>query len=742
MMRQLWFCSLFVIAVSVAAPAEVAVPNPGFEAGDGTRAANWSWWSRQHRGSAERVRGERHTGQYAVHVRHEDDADWALTNSGRLAVRPGQTLEATARVRVKTGQVTLAVVALGKGKPLQWDIGSPGSNTARPTEGAAWVELLSVVEVPEGCDQVYVRLVGKGHTDLRVDDVTLARRDLSPAVRPRVQGHAKQRIRERLDRGLVAVRASSGRVHLSWRLLETDAPATAFNVYRQVSGKADKVNARPLTGTTDFLDGSAPAGQDLLYQVCPVIGTEEADRSESVRVRDAREDAGVLAIPLQGKVVAQKVAVADLDGDGRYDYVLKQPEGNIDPYEKYWSRSPDTYKLEAYRADGRFLWRYDLGWSIERGIWYSPYVVFDLDGDGKAEVAVKTGEGDPRGPDGRVQTGPEYLTILDGLTGRPLTRVDWPSRDIFQGPGAYNYASRNQLCVAYLDGKTPCLIVERGTYNAIIVAAYTFHNGQLREVWRWDNRRELRRYWGQGAHTLQAADIDHDGRDEVILGSAALDDNGTSLWSTGLGHPDAAYVGKIDPDRPGLQIYYNIETRSKRNGMCLVDAATGRLLWGHDQPTVHIHAQGLCSDLDPDQPGSECYGGERDDKAARWLWSSRGRVLAREDLGGLSPLAVHWGAVPQRQLLRGGRLTPYRGKPLPGRIQGRVVAVADVLGDWREEVISCVPGELRVHSTTIPAADRRVTLMQDPLYRLNVVSASTGYYQVPMTGYHLATGKK
>ena len=138
----------------------------------------------------------------------------------------------------------------------------------------------------------------------------------------------------------------------------------------------------------------------------------------------------------------------------------------------------------------------------------------------------------------------------------------------------------------------------------MIVQAYRYENGQLDSVWRWDNVGLGKEYQGQGAHWMHAADVDGDGRDEIILGSLVLDDDGKPLWTTGLGHPDHFYVGDIDPNRPGLEIYYGIETRQQKNGMCLVDAATGKILWGHDQPTRHVHGQGLCADLDPRYPGA------------------------------------------------------------------------------------------------------------------------------------------
>lgn len=550
-----------------------------------------------------------------------------------------------------------------------------------------------------------------------------------------------------LGRGLVALEEEGDQVYIGWRLLLEDPADVAFNVYRR-SGDSEpvKLNDAPTRKTTDFVDRTAVKGREYAYHVRPVTGEGEGSSSQEVSLRWRDEAEPCVEIPLDGNYTFQKVGIADLDGDGSFDFVIKQPDGNVDPYVKYWKPSTETYKLEAYLADGTFLWRHDLGWSIERGIWYSPYVVHDLDGDGKAEVAVKTGVGDPRDEDGRVQTGPEHLTILDGMTGKPVTRIDWPSREMFRDtPRPYNYASRNQLGVAYLDGREPYLIVERGTYNVIVVVAYRLRDGKLSEHWRWDNRKEPRSYQGQGAHWLHAADVDADGRDELVIGSAVIDDDGTSLWCTGLGHPDHLYVGDIDPGRPGLEIYYGIETRQKeRNGMCLVDAATGKILWGHEGFTRHVHGQGLCSDLDPRFPGSECYSADTDEQK-KYAWSrlrtAKGKVISEENLGGFSPRAAYWDADLQRELVRGGRIEDYQAGRTSStivRIEGkRIAAVADVVGDWREELIVSDPGKLRIYTTDIPAKGRFVCLMQDRLYHLDVVHASMGYNQVPMTSYDL-----
>jgi len=563
--------------------------------------------------------------------------------------------------------------------------------------------------------------------------------------KPKVRGYATRRVVERLGRGIVARPAGKDKVYLSWRLLKDDPAQIAFNVYRRTGlAPAARLNAEPIRKTTDFVDAAAPKGKASEYMVRPVVNGKEGPSSGAARATPADKARPYVSFKLRGDYTFQKAGIADLDGDGRYDVVIKQPHDNIDPYVKYWKKSPDTYKLEAYRHDGTPLWRYDMGWAIERGIWYSPYVACDLDGDGRAEVICKSGQGDPRDAEGKVREGPEYLSILDGLTGKVRTRVAWPSRKLFgSGERAYNYSCRNQLGVAYLDGQTPCLIVVRGTYNVIVVVAYEFHRGKLRELWRWTNEGKPRKYWGQGAHWLHAADVDGDGRDEVVLGSAVLDDNGTALWTTGLGHPDHCYVGDLDPTRKGLEIYYGIESRQReRNGMCMVDAATGKILWGHQGPTRHVHGKGLCSDIDPRHPGAECYSADTDSqKKLAWalMHTSKGKVISRDKSWGFGPLVAYRDADCQRELVRGSRIAKCDGTQVGDGIDGRLVAVADILGDWREELIVSVKGELRIHVTTIPASDRRPCLMQDPLYRMDVAVGAMGYYQSPMLSYDMAT---
>lgn len=542
---------------------------------------------------------------------------------------------------------------------------------------------------------------------------------------------------ETINRGLIALRRDDGSVYLGWRLLQSDPGDIAFHVYRGFGRceHVEQLTKEPIRDCTNYIDSDAPPAAGATpahYAVRPMQDGKEGPLSRRVPIFDLPEARACRVIKLKGDYSFQKAALADLDGDGVLDYIIKHPDFNTDPYQHpgYWKKSEDTYKIEAYRSDGTFLWRYDMGWAIEEGIWYSPYVVYDLDGDGKAEVYTKAGEGDPRDEKGLVTSGPEWLVQIDGQTGQVKRKLPWPDRSGYRD---YNWWSRNLLYVAYLDGKRPHLIVQRGTYAQSKVEAY---NGQLDLVWRWNSRDEPHRYNGSGTHGTHIADVDGDGRDEIVLGSAVLDDNGKGLWTNPMhnermAHPDVCYVGEIDPNHPGMEIFYGFETSQPRDGVCLMDAKTGRILWSYDGPTHHVHHQGMVADIIADYPGQECYAGEKDG-SQYWLYTAAGERIGSEKIGSLGPRAAWWDADPQKELILSDQIQDYRGKTHQA-IQGKVVTIADCLGDWREEIITSVPGELRIYTTTLPATTRRVCLLQNRQYRLGLTAVSMGYFYPPQT---------
>ncbi|MGC8828234.1 MAG: silent information regulator protein Sir2 [Verrucomicrobiia bacterium] len=541
---------------------------------------------------------------------------------------------------------------------------------------------------------------------------------------------------EPMGRGFIAIPDSNGNVYLGWRLLLSDRTNVGFNVFRSIGSDKDwkKLNSAPIVNSCNFLDESPP--KSPCFYGLGIDSDNPASVRWKIKYDPDTVNVGFIRIKLNGDYVFSKVGIADIDGDGEYDFVIKQPEQVTDP--GVWQRSVTTFKVEAYRSDGRFLWRYDLGWNIEQGVWWSPMIVYDLDGDGRAEVALKTAptDRDYRNAEGKVTEGPEYCSVLDGLTGREITKVNWIERGKVSdwGDDNNNRASRHLMGIAYLDGKRPSLIIMRGTYTRMRVDAYNYEKGELKLLWSWDGDKETPPVRGQGAHGFHAADIDGDGRDELILGSAVLDDNGKLLWNTGLGHPDAFYVTDIDRSRPGFEIIYGIEPSHKSNAICLVEAKTGKIIWGCQHPTTHVHSQGLLADIDPSSPGLEFYCGEKN-LPDRWLYSaSDGKLLAKDiNLGSLAPNPIFWDDTPFKAYISRNTIVKYT-KEQYGRIEGRVIAIADILGDWREEIITSVRGELRIYSTTIPSKQRRICLMQDRLYRTDVAMEAMGYLYPPQLG--------
>ena len=565
---------------------------------------------------------------------------------------------------------------------------------------------------------------------------------IDPLYTPGVPlGWSETRIEEPLDRGLDVQPLDGARVYVNWRLLRTDPAGVGFDVFRQGDGDAAavKLTARPIVVTTDFVDAKAPRDRALTYWVVPKVAGKAA--SETPLKVTLPADAGprpFRAITLRDDVKSvDRVGIGDLDGDGAYDFVVKHPAGTIDPGRV--RPSPDTYKLDAYDGrTGRFLWRVDLGWNINHGIWFSPMVVRDLDGDGKAEVCIRSAPYAPTreqafdGGKGFVLEGPEYVAVLDGVTGGLVDQAPWIERGQPTEWADYtgNRSSRHMLGVAYLDGRTPSLLVVRGTYGMMRVDAWTLKHRKLEKLWRWTNERAPFKYQGQGQHSIKTGDIDGDGKDEILNGSIAIDNDGRTLWSTGMGHGDRFYLGDIDPARKGLEIWYTLEDPHPQNGVGLWDALTGNLIFGTSEPVIDNQvAGGLAGDIDPTHPGMEVWGD-------KFFFTATGEPIP----GPVPPQneLVWWDADLARELHSRGKISKWHGAEL-GTTEGSVQQVADITGDWREEIVTFAQGQLRIYATAIPAAARRVCLMQDPLYRNDVTHRSMGYPHVPMTSDYLGT---
>ncbi len=414
-------------------------------------------------------------------------------------------------------------------------------------------------------------------------------------------------------------------------------------------------------------------------------------------------------------------SVGDVNGDGSYDFIVKNNGGTQDHDPYYWAENNNPFKVQAYRHDGVLLWEHTLGKGIEQGVHYSPVLPYDVDGDGMCEVYVKDAQDTEGHWPGKVTTDAEWLVKLDPATGEPLDSVPWPPRK-----GDYNNCARNYITVAYLDGEKAHVIATRGTYTIIQAFAY---DKDLNEVWRWSSEDEAdNAYYRGGAHYAYGADVDGDGKDEVVMGSAVVDDDGTGLWAVG-GHCDMGYAGDIDWDNDGVEMFYGRGEGAM--GIGVVDGRTGTWLWRND--AFQIDGQGLCANLSADHEGMEAFGKDQDDKqsdAAGHCFTSKGTEFTCQAYGygyagGVATLSAYWDGSEVETVVGNG--TPS-GNPWS-------TVVADIMGDWREEIIVGSPADtLYIYKAGGTPAFDRPSLMTDRLYRATVAKGvfTCGYLQRPM----------
>ncbi|AFH64057.1 rhamnogalacturonan lyase [Paenibacillus caseinilyticus] len=572
----------------------------------------------------------------------------------------------------------------------------------------------------------------------------------------------QKRQAEYLGRGVVAVQTEGG-IFVSWRLLGTDKSGTAFHLYRD----GVKLNGEPITAATNFLDPDGTAASK--YTVRAVVSGVEQEPPKPAGVWGKNYLSVPLKKPADGvnpdgtpfTYSANDASAGDLDGDGEYELIVKWDPSNS----KDNSQNGITGEvfIDAYKQDGTLLWRISLGRNIRAGAHYTQFLVYDFDGDGRAEAAFKTADGTVDGTGqvigdasadygdaaGRILSGPEFLSIFDGKTGKVLDTVpyDPPRGNVSDWGDSYgNRVDRFLAAVAYLDGEHPSLVMARGYYTRAVLAAYNFRDGKLSKVWTFDsNNPGSEGYRGQGNHNLSVADVDGDGRDEITYGAAAINDNGQGLYTTGLGHGDAMHLGDLDPTRPGLEVFQVHEDKNAAAGIEYRDARTGQMIWG--VYTGKDTGRGMSADIDPAHPGEEVW-------ASGKLFSSQGTQI-----GAVTPsstnFGIWWDGDPLRELLDQNRIDKwdYTAGATRNLFTSPEIASnngtkatpnlqADLLGDWREEAVwrSTDSSELRIYTTTAVTDRRLPTLMHDPVYRLGVAWQNVGYNQPPHTGFFLGDG--
>ena len=660
---------------------------------------------------------------------------------------------------------------------------------------------------------------------------------------PQYQTNTRQM--EKLNRGLIAVKTTADTrgqavngVYLSWRLLGDESLENqAFDIYKNgtkihTTGVHDATNWIDTSGTASDKYKVVKAGEDASKEteVTPTSNNNCAKSNEVGNGNSEKNSFTYVDIPISrpdpvermgdGKISnyytvdkkheggANDASVGDLDGDGNYEIVLKW-----DPTDSKDSAGADftgNAYIDAYKIDPNndgYMWRIDLGKNVTSGAHYTQFLVYDFDGDGKSEVAMKTAPGTVDGTghyvtevgdtdeirntdntksyigtSGRLKgKNPftQYLTIFDGETGAALYTTDYIPYDAAENQywgdsGAkYNRSERYLAAVAYLDGIHPSIVMCRGYYHDSVIRAYTWDGTKLTMQWEHKGKKSesSTTLYGQGNHNLSVGDIDNDGKDEIVYGSAALDEDGkTVLGNTGLGHGDAMHMSDFNND--GVQEVFSVkEEQFKKYAEDLRVASTGKHFWSSGKiVTIGDNGRGVMDNIDDSyaktHPNAMAIG-----------WSSgltnahdfNGNDIAAKPPGAGSGtfdnFLVYWDGDLSRELLDANIIQKYYAatgttKRFYGPLDGYTLTggstnnyskrnpslVADIWGDWREEIIMPVnkgsatdQAYLRIYTSTIPTDYRITTLMHDCQYRLSVAWQNVGYNQPTHASYYIGS---
>lgn len=585
--------------------------------------------------------------------------------------------------------------------------------------------------------------------------------------------------REKLGRGVVAIRKNSENVFVCWRYLSSDPINTTFNVYRDGA----KINKVPISNKTCYVDTLTATGS-CTYTVKPLIDGIESYSPCVPYILPDNAPIGYINIPMDvpsGGTTPDNVAytyspndasIGDVDGDGEYEIILKWDPSNSQ--DNSIDGCTGNVYIDCYKLNGTKLWRIDLGKNIRAGAHYTQFMVYDLDSDGKAEVVMKTADGTVDGAGnvigntnadyriltptngytrfGRVLLGPEYLTVFNGLTGAAMKTTDYkPARGATNatemktmwGDDYGNRVDRFLACIAYLDGIHPSVVMCRGYYTRTVLVAYDWQNGALTERWTFDsNVSGNSGYAGQGDHSLRVGDVDGDGKDEIVYGSCTIDDDGKGLYTTGLGHGDAIHMTVFDPAKGGLQVWSCHE--NKVDGSTYRDTKTGEILF-QIKSTDDV-GRCMAADIDPNHKGVE-------------MWSSRsggirnikGEVVRSSTSGVSTNMAAWWDGDLLRELEDGTSITKYNytvggssvclsanGCASNNSTKATPCLCADILGDWREELLLRTQdnNSLRLYVSTDETDYRFHTFMEDPVYRISVATQNVAYNQPTQPGFY------
>lgn len=584
---------------------------------------------------------------------------------------------------------------------------------------------------------------------------------------------------ENLNRGVVMAHAKNGNL-ISWRLLATDNENTTFDLWRIRDTGNVKLGTFTTKDATNFFDKEGTA--DDWYTVDVFVNgesTEFAQASKNFKNTNSGQSGAYFDIQLQQPAEMtmpdgskctyspNDCSVGDADGDGEYEVFVKWDPSNSQDNSKN-GYTGNVY-IDCYKLDGKLKWRVDLGKNIRAGAHYTQFMVYDFDGDGKSEMICKTADGtvdgtgkvigdgskDYRSSAGRILSGPEYLTLFDGETGKALDTINYkPGRGNVNdwGDGYGNRVDRFTACVAYLDGVNPYACFGRGYYTRLAVTAYGVSNGKLKEYWAFDTGHNASaKGYGDGNHHSMGADVDGDGKDEVVVGSAVIDDNGKLLYTSSMAHGDAIHIGDFDPLNPGIEIFQCLEDEKSPMsgnpwvgfGTVLRDGKTGKVLFREEAggDTGRCVADNLISG----NGGAEMVGSHN--SVVYNASGSHEKVCDWKDITKWGQNSVvYWTDTLERAVLDRTMADQYgKGRVFSGDGVGynnytksNACITCDLIGDWREEMLfPCGTDKIRVFTTTYTTDYNIYCLMQNPQYRVQVAAQNNGYNQPPHTDFYI-----
>ncbi len=594
-----------------------------------------------------------------------------------------------------------------------------------------------------------------------------------------------QRVTDKLDRGLVAMKSGTG-TFLSWRIPGEEYYDVTYNVYRD----GEKLNAEPLT-VSNYKDNAGKTTST--YTVRAVVRGVEQEACKPATVwSDSYKEIRLTHEGIASTLVPNDACCADVNGDGEVDILMKFD--NLSEMQQSYPKAGPTVNgkvtgeysiFEILQQDGKRLWWVNCGPNMgdfqnnEQNI-----VGYDWNLDGKAEVLMRLEEGSSIhmadgsvytiGADGKNGTnwtnyraatgggtnwfmcvGKEFLVYCDGETGAVLDIIDYPlarlepgetSLEKAWGDGYGHRASKFFFGAPYLDGHKPSIFLARGIYTQIKMCALDVNPATNKLVKRWDWRQTNGGYWmWQGYHNFGIADVDEDGRDEIVYGSMVIDDNGKGLSTTGLGHGDAQHCGDFNPYTKGLEIYACNEDQPGNNYR---DATTSKIY--HRFNAGNDDGRAMMDNFTDQFPGSiGCSAREGAISSVTY-----NAVSGMNATGINTNFRIYWdgdlcsetfnylnGKNTEGCIAKYGSWSPIytcAGSLTNNDTKGTPCYQGDILGDWREEIIMrTASNNIRIYSTPTPTTYRIPTLWADHQYRNAMVWQMCGYNQPPHTSYFL-----